>query len=454
MFAIPGILALIVLVYVHPQDIFERLRLIPLLNYAFGAALLGWFIDLRLRTTRLYVVPLIGWSAAYYAWSLLTLALWDPAKLADAAAFLAIPFAMFFVISAAVQSLRALQTVAAVLLAIALFICAIGIHQHFAPTGCFGYSSSALITGAVYDGRPCEKVEECQPGEPGNSYLCEHVGLFGTSTIAGRSRWVGFLNDPNEVAMAVSMCVPFAFAFFLLKRSAGRFALLAVTLAMVVACDIFTGSRGGQLVFLAAIGVYFYRRYGARGLLLGGLLVLPVLLLGGRSDEGATESSQGRIELLGVAMGLFRLHPFAGVGYSNFGEYASHTAHNSYALVAAESGFPGLLLWTALIYGCLKSTMAALTRYEKRPEAEAAYVWAGALLSAQCGLLVGIFFLSFNFSSILWVFMGICAAFYAVIQRHDPEFRVSLDWTDWKRIVVMDLIFVSVLFVYTRIVTE
>jgi O-antigen ligase len=250
------------------------------------------------------------------------------------------------------------------------------------------------------------------------------------------------------------MCVPFAFAFFLLRRNAARFALLVVTLVMVVACDIYTGSRGGQLVFLAANGVYFYRRYGARGLVLGAVLVLPVLILGGRSDEGATESSQGRIELLGVAMGLFRLHPLTGVGYSNFGEYASHTAHNSYALVAAESGFLGLLLWTAVLYSCVKSALAAIVRYEKRPEAEAAYVWAGALLSAQCGLLVGIFFLSFNFSSILWVFLGICGAFYAALRRHDPELRVTLGWTDWKRIFVLSGVFVIVCFLYTRFVTE
>src|SRR5262249_26464580 len=129
MFAIPGVLALIFLVYVHPQDIFHRLRLIPLFNYAFAAAAIGWIIDLRLRLSRLQILPIVGWSALFYGWALLTLGISDAGKLLSAVAFLAIPFAMFFIIAQGAHTFRALQTIAAVLIAVALYISVIGIHQ-------------------------------------------------------------------------------------------------------------------------------------------------------------------------------------------------------------------------------------------------------------------------------------------------------------------------------------
>ena len=54
-------------------------------------------------------------------------------------------------------------------------------------------------------------------GIPGVEYMCEHPGFLGTHSIAGRVRYRGLLKDPNELAWAVGLGVPFAFALYELQ---------------------------------------------------------------------------------------------------------------------------------------------------------------------------------------------------------------------------------------------
>ena len=275
-----------------------------------------------------------------------------PSELQPAATELAIPLTYFFLLSQGVQSFRALAVVAATLLVIGLCLAAVGVHQGTAPFGCFKLDPEARDASGVWDGRSCANDVECQAGdaEPDADYQCERVGLLGTSTVAsGRVRYRGALNDPNELALTLGVGLPFAFAFFERKRSGGRLLLLALSLGLIGGCVFLTRSRGGQLVFLTVLAVYFVKRYGARGLILGAVLAAPLLLLGGgRSDADA--SSKERIEMMHAALELLRWYPGRGVGYGQILEYNPLTAHNSYALTGAELGFPGLVLFTALLY--------------------------------------------------------------------------------------------------------
>src|SRR5439155_22105540 len=103
------------------------------------------------------------------------------------------------------------------------------------------------------------------------------IGLFGTSSIGkGRVRYLGPLQAPNDPSLASGVALPFAFAFFQRKRSAARRALLIGSLVLVGTCTVFTQSRGGQLVFIAAVGAYFVRRYGMKGMIFGAVLALPL----------------------------------------------------------------------------------------------------------------------------------------------------------------------------------
>src|SRR5205823_8628726 len=114
------------------------------------------------------------------------------------------------------------------------------------------------------------------------------------------------------------------------KRSPPRLLVLLVALGLIGTCTVFTASRGGVLIFVTVLGVYMIRKFGwRRGVIMGALVALPILMLGGREGESAESSSEQRIEDLYQAMLMFRAFPFRGVGYGQILEYHSQTAHNS-----------------------------------------------------------------------------------------------------------------------------
>ncbi len=453
MFAIPGIVLLLVQGYLRPQEFFVALQSVPFLYLFFALALFGLAVDLKLRHTQLVASPLLPWALAFVGWALVTIGMRLPSGVQPAATELAIPLTYFFLLSQGVQSFRALATVAATLLVIGLCLAAVGVHQGTAPFGCFKLNPEARDASGVYDGRSCTTEVECQAGdaEPDADYLCERVGLFGTSSVAGgRVRYRGALQDPNELALTLAVGLPFAFAFFELKRSGPRLLLLALALALIGGCVFFTKSRGGQLVFLTVLAVYFTRKYGARGLILGAVFAAPlVLLAGGRSDADA--SSQERIEMMHAALDLLRWYPGRGVGYGQILEYNPLTAHNSYALAGAELGFPGLFLSTALLYLSGKIAITILRRYADDRDAAVARTWALALLASLAGMSIGIFFLSFCYHFVFWFYIAFAGALHQATRAHDPKLDVRMERRDWLRLAAIDIGIVAFLWIYTTL---
>ena len=189
---------------------------------------------------------------------------------------LAVCVALYALVAHGVQTFRALHVVAGSVLAMVLVVCGVGAHQGFAPTGCIVVDETSRGDNASGkpDGRPCDNVRSCYLGdaEPGAEYLCEHVGLFGTTSVGrGRVRYRGVLQDPNELALAGGVGLPLAFAIGSVpRRSLGKGALVFLTLVLVVLCAVLTGSRSGQLVFLAVLGVLFFPALRLEGRARGG----------------------------------------------------------------------------------------------------------------------------------------------------------------------------------------
>jgi len=464
MLAIPGIIALVVFIYARPQEFFERLRVVPLLYVFFGLAAFGCLLDLRVGNTRLRATPQLPWVGLFFCWASLTVLIRAPRAAPEHILGLSICVALFLLIAHGVQSFRALHLVAGTVLGMVLFVCGVGAHQGFAPTGCvlIDESNPADTATGKPDGRPCDTPRSCYFGdaEPGADYLCEHIGLLGTTSVGrGRVRYRGVLQDPNELALAGGVGLPLAFAFGQgKKRTFRRSALSVLALALVLMCAVLTGSRGGQLVCLAVFATYFGKRAGLGGVLLGGVLAMPLLLLGGRSGEEAVSSTLERIECWAEAISIWRQHPGLGVGLGQFVEYHYMTAHNSYLLALAELGLPGMLLFIIILYLSAKIPIAVLQRISSaggeaeniRVGAPLASAWAMALLAAFAGLAIGIFFLSFTYHYVLWIYLGLSGALYSAVRRHDPSFRVQLKQRDFALIGGIALSIIVFVFFYTR----
>src|SRR3954471_16132874 len=136
MLAIPGIIALVVFIYARPQEVFERLRVVPLLYVFFALAAFGAILDLRIGNARLRALPQLPWVALFFAWSSLTVLIRAPHAAIEHILALAVCIALFLSIAHGVQSFRGLQLVGASVLAMVLFVCGVAVHQGFAATGC------------------------------------------------------------------------------------------------------------------------------------------------------------------------------------------------------------------------------------------------------------------------------------------------------------------------------
>jgi hypothetical protein len=460
MFALPGTILTLLIIYLRPQEVFPILQRVPILYLFLGLALFGLALDLKLRLARPTAAPQLALVLLFVAWCAVTLVVNVGPDVAFAGIIdTLIPLALFLLVAHGVQTFRSMQAVAITILCMALFLSYIGIDQRFGVKGCHALTTGSEREG-IYDGRSCEDRRECAADspEPGTEYVCEYVGKLQTSSVGLRVRYRGVLADPNELSLALGVAVPFAFALLERKRNAIRMALLLLTLGMIGLCTVYTQSRGGQLVFMSVLGTYFVKRYGWKGILLGVAAAAPMLIFGGRSGDEAEGSSAERLECWFTGCMLFRQSPIWGVGKGMFTEYHFLTAHNAYVLAPAELGIVGFWLWSSILYLSVKIPVMVLQRGAVAPAdgsvaamAPVARTWALALLAAMVGMLVGIFFLSFCYHYVLWVYFGMCGALYAAVKTHDPTFEVKITLRELVAIVVADLILIGTIYVYAKL---
>jgi len=462
MFALPGIVALIFTIYMRPQEIHPDLQRLPLLYMFFALAIFGLAVDLRLRVNKFSATPQLPYAILLFLWSAVATGLNAPDAVLRTQLEFAVPVTLYVVMAHSVHTFRALQIVTGTVLALTIMLGAVAAQQGVAPWGCVRVDPQRTgdITIGEPDGRSCRPLEDLDcylrgEPEPGADYICEHVGLLGTTSVAGRVRYRGVLQDPNELALALGIGLPLAFAFAGRRRTGARVLMAIATFLLVAIAVHFTQSRGGQLVIAAVIGVYALYRWRWKAAIVVAVLSPIVLFLamgggdGGRVDAAA--STEERYEAWATGIQMFRDSPLFGVGNGQFVRHHYLTAHNSYVLALAELGLVGMFLWGAVLYLTVKIPLVALIRYHGREEAAVARAWALGLLSALGGLLVGIFFLSFSWHLVFWAYVGLSGAFYSAVRTHDPDFSVKMTLRDWALLAVIAGTLVFVLFTYLRL---
>ena len=448
MFAIPGIAALIVFILVRPQEYLPLLQRVPFLHLFAVFALVGYVIDVRLRRTQPIGTPALPWAGAFLLWAVTSTAINVPEQLIQKLLEMIILFTLYGTIAHGIQRFRAFQVVVGVLSVVCVFVAAVCLHQGMSPKQCVGGEQMVGEAVGRPDGRSCELHEHCkgQGAEPGLQYRCEHVGIAGMHSVEGRVRYRGDLQDPNEVALVIAVGGISMLAAFLRRKRETSFRFFAVlALALCVTTIMLTKSRGGQMAMMLVFFVYLVRKYGWKAFLPAAAMAVPLLLLGGRSDESAAMSTMERYEAWATGLELFRNSPLYGVGAGQFVEYHYLTAHNSFVLAMGELGFVGLVLSVCVVYISVKSVLMGIWELRKVPGAEVATVWGMALLGSLAGTLFSINTLSFSYKPVLWILFALVGAWTGSIRHHMPDFTVKLTWRDLAIIVFACLAFVTVL---------
>lgn len=254
------------------------------------------------------------------------------------------------------------------------------------------------------------------------------------SAVYGFNYRPGFVvGDPNYFAASALLCLPLAFYFARsLSRRWMRWYCAAAVLLTLAGITV-SSSRGG---FLGLIAIIPFMIWHSKRRVLTFILVLVLvgaflvfmptsgmdrLLHPTSGDQGTGEV---RITLWHAAWRMFCDHPFTGVGYARFRDYASRyldkdigdllLVHNQYLELLAEMGLPGLLAYLGVLVG----TWVALGRMRLDARRAGAAFLVDAASGIQIGLIgyaIAVFFLSANFLRLFWFMVALSASMQALV---------------------------------------
>jgi hypothetical protein len=424
---------LVLFVLWKPQEIAPVLAEVPWLEAFVVLAFVAWLVGCDSGRLRPRWPPHGTVVALFFGWALVTRLVGAGGhRFAEVARDLLIPLLLYFALALGASSLRASGWLSGALLIACLGVGFVGLHQGASPLGCALQDGDSLESLRP-DGRPCVQSMDChEGGEPGAIYRCERVGLFGTVSVGeGRVRYRGVLKDPNELALATASAAPLALSWAQRRRRGlGSRALAWLSVVALAVVVVLTRSRAGLLVLAAALGARAFARHGRRAVGLALVAGVAMVALGGRSGDEASASSDERRDLLGVATQLFVSNPVFGVGFGRFTEYSELTAHNSYALVLAELGAPGLWLFVATMVVAALVPIEILKATRSVPEARSARALASAQLGMIAATVVGSAFLSVAYHQLVWIEIALTGALHGAVKPYVPELSagLSLRW--------------------------
>ena len=254
-----------------------------------------------------------------------------------------------------------------------------------------------------------------------------------------RITYLGFLNDPNDLAMALVMVLPMILH---LASSLGRLLRLAsYAAAGAVAYAVYlTNSRGSVLAMGAMLLLYGILRYGVfKSVIVLPMLFAPLIALGpSRMAEMSADedSAEGRIEAWYEGVQLLIMRPLFGVGKGLFADYHGLTAHNSFVLAFAELGMIGYFFWLSNIvisWIMLQRLVLGAAPADASPEALAQWEEirgaARTLWYGYIGGLVSAFFLSRSYVVILYLHIALIVAVYQMARVQRPDFA-AITWSE------------------------
>jgi O-antigen ligase len=219
----------------------------------------------------------------------------------------------------------------------------------------------------------------------------------------------GIYSNPNDLAFAIVLSLPFSLAFMLSTKSILRRVLWVLAMLCMAVALFLTASRAGfiTLVISGAVCLWHFAVKGRRPLLVVAVVLIGATLsvsagktlkdrflaLSGEGlDTGIETSAYGSFEdrrlLMLRALKGIEHYPVLGIGIRNFITYSGvwREVHVTYLQIAVEGGIPALVLYL-MFFGCGFANLRRLQRM-KNLDAQTMF-FVGALHSSLIGFAVG-----------------------------------------------------------------
>ena len=261
------------------------------------------------------------------------------------------------------------------------------------------------------------------------------------------------LENPNDLAINIAISFPLGLVFMLNAKGFKKVIWIIALVFMLVAI-VLTYSRSGLLaiIFCAAVCVWEYGIKGKRPYLVGtaaAVLVIAAgialssahyrvrvesIVMGNIEGSGDKGSLDARKALLVKSIRTAATHPLFGVGPGCFllVDQGWVVAHNSYSELAAEAGFPALILFLLTIGAAFKNVaQVRKTRwYVEDPEVRlfnqalwaclAAYLLSACFASTEYNLYP-YFMVGYTCAMVRITSQPFAASGGRVLQRYSPS---------------------------------
>lgn len=249
------------------------------------------------------------------------------------------------------------------------------------------------------------------------------------------------LENPNDLAINIAISFPLGVAFMLhargLKKVIWGLALIVMALGVVL-----TYSRSGLLAFILTLVVCVWE-YGIKGKRPYIMVVTAVTLffglgaalstahyrarvesifLGNIEGSGDRNSLEARKDLLKKSVITALKHPVFGIGPGCFDlvDETWRVAHNTYTELAAEGGFPALILFLMSIGAAFKNIAIVKKSQHYRTDPELK-LFTQALWAGIMAYLAGALFASTEYNLYPYFMVAYTCAVVRIVNQTVPE---------------------------------
>jgi O-antigen ligase len=267
-----------------------------------------------------------------------------------------------------------------------------------------------LTVMIITDMRRFKRIAFIQTASVAAIALISPIKGHGRPRLEGALR--GIYGNPNDLAFAIVLTLPFALAFLLQARGPLRKGVWMGSMLLMFACLFMTASRAGFITLLisGAVCLWHFAIKGRRAYLIavaalvvlvvgavaGGKLKDRFLAISGKGlDTGLETSAHGsyeqRRELIVDSLQCMARYPILGIGVHNFTSYTAawREVHMAYLQIGAEGGIPGLVLYLLFFWRGFTNLRKLRKMRDLDPEIK---LFAGALHSSLVGFAVGALF--------------------------------------------------------------
>ncbi len=221
----------------------------------------------------------------------------------------------------------------------------------------------------------------------------------------------GIYSNPNDLAFAIVISLPFCFAFLLRTRSLGVKMFWGVAMMAMCTALFMTASRAGfiDITVTGAVCLWIFAVKGKRPHLIAGAILIALVVgvaAGGRLkdrflaidqanvndsvDESAHDSYEQRRDLMITSLKTIARYPW-GVGVGNFQIVSGvwRDVHTSYLQIASEGGLLALLFYLLFFFRGFANLRQLRDIPYDDPDMK---LFSGALFATLVGFLVGSLF--------------------------------------------------------------